>query len=158
MIAHKGIQLDGTSHIFILRLWRFNISLTPNFSVSNHSMDGDGRRIPQSAWRWRMERVAQAGTKLNKQNVFDDFIAASEWLLLMVHLPAKLTIGGGGNGDCWCLHDPTGYLLQRCQLWVMMDMLQFCSILIGWAWASEYGFPENRGRVQTYMPTLHCIT
>jgi prolyl oligopeptidase len=88
-----------------------------------------------------------AGTKLRKQNVFDDFIAAAEWLVASGYTsPAKLAIGGRSNGGLLV----GAAVTQRPELFGValpgvgvMDMLRFHKFTIGWAWASDYGSAEN---------------
>ena len=89
----------------------------------------------------------EAGTKLKKQNVFDDFIAAAEWLCAeKITRPGKLAIAGGSNGGLLvgaCMTQRPD-LFGACLPAVgVLDMLRYESFTIGWAWASDYGSVKN---------------
>jgi prolyl oligopeptidase len=166
-IAHKkGMKLDGSNPTILYGYGGFNISYTPSFSVSNIIwMDMGGVFVLANlrgggeygeAWH-------QAGMKLKKQNVFDDFIAAGEWLIKNKYTsPAKLAIQGGSNGGLLV----GAVLNQRPELFGaalpavgVMDMLRFGQFTIGKAWESDYGSPGNPEEfkaIYAYSP-LHNI-
>ncbi|MFG6490165.1 prolyl oligopeptidase family protein [Roseateles sp. BYS78W] len=165
--AKKGLKLDGTNPTLLYGYGGFDIAMTPAYSVTvaawlkmggvyvMASIRGGGEY--GSAWH-------EAGTQLKKQNVFDDFIAAGEWLVKnKVASPATLAINGGSNG---------GLLVgavtnQRPDLFAaavpqvgVMDMLRYQNFTIGWAWATDYGkssdSPEMFKALYAYSP-LHNI-
>jgi prolyl oligopeptidase len=128
----------------------FNVSLTPSFSISNLVwMEMGGiLAIPNLRGGGEYgEDWHQAGIKLNKQTVFDDFIAAAEWLIDQGYTsPQKLAIAGGSNGGLLV----GACLTQRPELFAaalpsvgVLDMLRFHLFTIGWAWCAEYGCSDN---------------
>lgn len=146
----KGLKLDGHNPTYLYWYGGFNISLTPFFSVSNLVWMEMGGVYAQANLRGGGEYGRawhEAGMKLKKQNVFDDFIAAAEWLIEHKYTSTpKLAIGGHSNGGLLV----GGCLTQRldlfgaCLLSVgVLDMVRFHKFTIGWAWVSDYGSPED---------------
>lgn len=150
IVHKKGVRLDGQNPCLLYGYGGFNISLTPAFSVSRVVWLEQGGIYVQANLRGGGEYGAewhQAGTKLGKQNVFDDFIACAEWLQKEKYTsPAKLAIQGGSNGGLLV----GACMTQRPELFGaalpsvgVMDMLRFHLFTIGWAWKSDYGSSEN---------------
>jgi len=166
-ITHKkGLKLDGTNPTYLYGYGGFSISLTPAFSVGNLVWMEMGGVYAQPNLRGGGEYGEEwhkAGMKLKKQNVFDDFIAAAQWLIDNKYTSTpKLAIGGGSNGGLLV----GAALTQRPDLFGaslpavgVMDMLRFQDFTIGWAWVSDYGSsanPEEFKALYAYSP-LHNI-
>jgi prolyl oligopeptidase len=150
LVHRRGLARTGDHPTLLYGYGGFGISLTPSFSVGLVAWLEMGGVYAQPSLRGGGEygeEWHQAGTKLNKQKVFDDFIAAAEWLIAHGYTnPAKLAISGGSNGGLLV----GACLVQRPELFAaalpavgVFDMLRFHKFTIGWAWISEYGSPEN---------------
>ncbi|MCW0219680.1 MAG: prolyl oligopeptidase family serine peptidase [Prosthecobacter sp.] len=150
IIHKKGLKLDGNNATLLYGYGGFNISLTPSFSIGRAVWLEMGGVYALANLRGGGEYGAdwhRAGTKLTKQNVFDDFISCAEWLQKEGYTSSKkLAIMGGSNGGLLV----GACMTQRPELYGaalpavgVMDMLRFHKFTIGWAWKSDYGSSEN---------------
>ena len=150
-LAHKkGLKLDGTNPTLLYAYGGFNISITPSFSISRMQWMEMGGIFAMANLRGGGEYGQQwhkAGTKTNKQNVFDDFIAAAEYLIDQKYTsPENLGIQGGSNGGLLV----GACMTQRPDLYGaclpavgVMDMLRFHQFTAGRFWVDDYGSAEN---------------
>ncbi len=166
-ISHKkGLNLDGQNPTYLYGYGGFDIALTPNFSVSNLAWMEMGGVYALANLRGGSEygkEWHEGGMKLKKQNVFDDFIGAAEWLIANRYTSTpKLAIGGGSNGGLLV----GAAITQRPDLFGaalpavgVMDMLRYTKFTIGASWATDYGSPDDATEFKAlyaYSP-LHNI-
>jgi prolyl oligopeptidase len=162
----KGMKLDGQNRVLLYAYGGFDISLTPSFSVPNLVWLEMGGVYAQPNLRGGGEYGEDwhlAGTKLHKQNVFDDFISAAEWLIANHYTTSSnLAIRGGSNGGLLvgaCLTQRPDLYGATLPAVGVMDMLRFHKFTIGWAWTSDYGSsddPEQFKAIYAYSP-LHNL-
>ncbi len=154
IVHKKGIKLDGNNPTLLYGYGGFNVSLKPTFSTANIILLENGGVYALANIRGGGEygkEWHQAGTKLNKQNVFDDFIAAGEYLINSGYTSSKyLAVEGGSNGGLLV----GAVINQRPELFRVafpavgvMDMLRYQKFTIGWAWVTDYGSSDDETTV-----------
>ncbi|HET6883988.1 MAG TPA: prolyl oligopeptidase family serine peptidase [Pirellulales bacterium] len=166
LVHRKGMAFDEPRPTYLYAYGGFDISLTPAFSVGRLVWLEQGGLFAMPNLRGGGEygRVwHEAGMKDKKQNVFDDFIAAAEWLIDDGYTSRKkLAISGRSNGGLLvgaCLTQRPDLYGATLPAVGVMDMLRFHKFTIGWAWCSEYGSadnPEEFPALKAYSP-LHNI-
>ncbi|BDD06229.1 prolyl oligopeptidase family serine peptidase [Aureibacter tunicatorum] len=166
IVHKKGLKLDGTNPTYLYAYGGFDISLLPRFSAATIVWLENGGIYAQPNIRGGGEYGQawhEAGMKHNKQNVFDDFIAAGEYLIDQKYTSSeRLAIAGGSNGGLLV----GACMTQRPELFKVafpavgvLDMLRYHKFTIGWAWAVEYGSSDEEEHFQNlfkYSP-LHNI-
>jgi len=166
LVHKKGLVLDGNNPTFLYGYGGFNVNLTPNFSASRFVLleNGGVYAMPNlrgggeygEAWH-------QGGMLHQKQNVFDDFIAAAEYLIIEKYTQSKkLAIAGGSNGGLLvgaCMTQRPALFAVAFPAVGVLDMLRYHKFTIGYAWAVEYGSSdeaEHFDNLLNYSP-LHNL-
>lgn len=158
IVHKKGLELNGKNATYLYAYGGFNISLTPRFSASRIVWLENGGIYAQANLRGGGEygeKWHKAGTQMNKQNVFDDFIAAGEYLIKEGYTSSDyLAIAGGSNGGL--LVGAT--MTQRPDLAKValpavgvMDMLKYHTFTSGAGWAADYGTAEDSPEMFDYL-------
>lgn len=169
LIYKKGLKKDGKRPVFLYGYGGFNISMNPGFSYSRtpFAMLDEGGICAYTNLRGGGEYGEEwhkAGTKMQKQNVFDDFIAAAEWLIAQGYTrKGKIACNGGSNGGLLV----GAVVNQRPDLFGaavpqvgVMDMMRYHLFTIGWNWAPDYGRSDDNADMARYLlnySPLHTI-
>jgi len=158
IVHKKGIKMNGKNPTMLYAYGGFNISLSPSFSISRVPFLENGGIYVMANLRGGGEygeKWHEAGTKLQKQNVFDDFIYAAKYLIKNKYTSSdKLAIIGGSNGGLLigaCMTQQPDLYKVAIPIVGVMDMLRYHNFTIGWAWAADYGRSDDSEEMFKYL-------
>jgi prolyl oligopeptidase len=158
VVYRKDLKKNGKNPVLLYGYGGFNISLTPSFSIARLPFLENGgiyvtvnlRGGGEYGESWH-----KAGTKLSKQNVFDDFIGAAEYLISEKYTnPDKIAILGGSNGGLLvgaCMTQRPDLFKVAIPIVGVLDMLRYQNFTIGWAWADDYGRSDESEEMFRYL-------
>ncbi|MBC8319379.1 MAG: S9 family peptidase [Bacteroidetes bacterium] len=158
IVHKKDIMMDGNNPTMLYGYGGFNISLTPSFSISRVAFLEQGGIYVMANLRGGGEYGEvwhEAGTLQKKQNVFDDFISAANYLIDNKYTSSeKLAIIGGSNGGLLvgaCMTQQPELFKVAIPIVGVMDMLRYHNFTIGWAWAADYGRSDDSEEMFKYL-------
>lgn len=164
IVAKKGIELDGNNPVWLYGYGGFNVSLNPGFDVRRLVWLENGgvyavaniRGGGEYGEKWHKD-----GTLMNKQNVFDDFIAAAQYLIDQKYTnPSKIAIQGGSNGGLLIgavINQAPGLFRVAMPAVGVMDMLRYHRFTIGRFWATDYGTSEDSEEMFQYLKSYSPV-
>lgn len=168
IVSKKGVQLDGNNPVWLYGYGGFNVSLNPGFDVRRLVWLENGGIYVVANIRGGGEygeKWHKAGTQLNKQNVFDDFIAAARYLVDNKYTnPGKIAIQGGSNGGLLIgavINQAPDLFRVALPAVGVMDMLRYHKFTIGRFWAADYGTSDDSEEMFQYLKAyspLHSIS
>ncbi len=158
VVHKKGLKLDGTNPCYLYAYGGFNISLTPSFSTSRIMLLENGGIFAMPNLRGGGEYGEawhKDGMLMKKQNVFDDFIGAAEYLIAQKYTTKeRLGIAGGSNGGLLvgaCMTQRPDLFAVALPAVGVMDMLRYHKFTVGKGWIPEYGSSEESAEMFNYL-------